>query len=197
MQRSSLALSLIGLRRRSVAVSTVGCVVDRLSQHSAMLVMLMAGTLAVVPSPGLPVGLVFGSVAGLVALRMLFCPGPIRLPRRLAARPMPAAVLDALARRGVPVLRRIERLTRPRLGPLVTGIGAKLAYGMVIFQSVLVALPIPFGNTLPGVAIVLLALGLGRGDGVVALAGHLVGLSAAVLSMFLVGAAITALRFAW
>lgn len=197
MQRSSLALSLMGLRRGTIGQATVGCVVDRLSEHSAMLVLLLAGTLAVVPSPGLPVGLVFGSVAALVALRMLVRPGPIRLPRRLAARPMPAVVLETLARRGVPVLRRIERLTRPRLGPLVTGAGAKLAYLMIVLQALLVALPIPFGNTLPGVAIVLLALGLGRNDGAVVLCGHLVGLLAAALSAFLLGAAVATLRLAW
>ena len=63
MARASLALALVGLRRLPGDPLTVGGVVDRLADHSAALVLLLAGLLAVVPSPGLPVGFVFGSIA--------------------------------------------------------------------------------------------------------------------------------------
>jgi hypothetical protein len=177
----SLARSLIGLRRLSDEPITVGGVVERLADHSAALVLLLAGLLAVLPSPGLPVGLVFGSIAALVALRTAWRPGPVYVPPWLARRPLPRAVIDGVARSASALVRRIERRTRPRLGALARGAGASLGYLMIALQAVLVALPVPFGNTVPGVAIVLIALGLARGDGAVVAVGHLVG-AAAVLA---------------
>lgn len=38
-------------------------------------------------------------------------------------------------------------------------------------NGVLIVLPIPFGNTAPALAAILLALGLATGDGLIALAG--------------------------
>jgi hypothetical protein len=169
-------------------------VVDRLAEHSAALVLLLAGTLAVLPSPGLPVGLVFGGVAVVVALSTLYRPGPIRLPRRLARRPFPPALLQVLARRGVPLLRRLERSSRPRLEPATRGLGATFGYLMIAVQAALVALPIPFGNSVPGLAIVCLALGLARRDGALVLAGHALGLAAFAVSASLVGAGLAAVR---
>jgi hypothetical protein len=192
--RASLALALVGLRRLPGDPLTVGGVVDRLADHSAALVLLLAGTLAMVPSPGLPVGFVFGSIAALVAVRTAWRPGPVYVPHWLARRPLPRALIDALARRAPALLRRIERRTRPRLGVLARGPAASLGYLMVALQALLVALPVPFGNTLPGMAIVLLALGLARGDGAVVAAGHLVGVIAVLVLAGLVAAGVTTLR---
>lgn len=191
MQRmASLARRVAGLRRLATPSVTLGAAVDHLADRSAVLVLLLAGTAAVVPSPGLPVGLLFGGLAALMAARMALRDGAAlpTLPARLAATRLSRPFLDALARRLVPLLRRIER-GRPRLPTLARGPGARLACLMVMVQAVLVALPIPFGNTIPGVAIVLLALGLARGDGRYALAGHAVGIVALAVSASLVRAA--------
>ncbi len=141
---ASLAAALASLRRDSATARTVGDVVHRLADRSAILVIMLAGAFAVIPSPGLPVGLVFGSVAALVALRMAFRPGRVTLPHVIARRPVPQAALELVARRAVPLLRRLERVTRPRLRAVASGIGATAAYLMVVVQAVLVALPIPF-----------------------------------------------------
>jgi hypothetical protein len=192
--RASLALALVGLRRLPGDPLTVGGIVGRLGEHSPALVLLLAGTLAVVPSPGLPVGFVFGSIALLVALRTAWRPGPVHLPRRLARRRVPRTLIEGLVRTAPTLLRRLERRSRPRLGVFVRGPAASLGYLMVALQALLVALPVPFGNTLPGIAIVLLALGLARGDGAVVAAGHVTGLVALLALAGLVAAGVTTLR---
>lgn len=194
MPRASLALALVGLRRMPADPLTVGGVVDRLAAHSAALVLLLAGVLAVVPSPGLPVGFVFGTIAALVAVRTAWRPGPVYVPPWLARRPLPRALVDGLARGAAALLRRLERRTRPRLAVLARGPGASAGYLMVAIQALLVALPVPFGNTLPGVAIVLLALGLARGDGLVVAAGHAVGVAAVVVLAGLIAAGVATVR---
>lgn len=68
-------------------------------------------------------------------------------------------------------LRGMERLTRPRL-PILTGEIADTVTGLVcVVLAIIMALPIPFGDMLPGVALVLFALGMMQRDGVAILLG--------------------------
>lgn len=65
----------------------------------------------------------------------------------------------------------VERLTRPRLA-LLTGDVADTFTGLVcVVLALIMALPIPFGDALPGVALVLFALGMMQRDGVAILLG--------------------------
>ncbi len=84
--------------------------------------------------------------------------------RRLARkRPNGASLLN--------LVRGVERLTRPRL-PFLTGEVADTITGLVcVLMAVVMALPIPFGDTLPGLALVLFALGMMQRDGLAVLLG--------------------------
>lgn len=69
------------------------------------------------------------------------------------------------------LLRRAERLTRPRW-PFMTGEVADTIIGVAcILLAMMMALPVPFGDALPGLAIGLLALGIIQRDGVFILLG--------------------------
>ena len=58
---------------------------------------------------------------------------------------------------------------------------------VVLIMAVLIALPIPFGNTLPGLAILALALGLAQRDGLAIAGGLGIALVAGMVSMALIG----------
>ncbi len=171
-RRPSLALALSRLRRTRVPAPGLAQVAEAgLPCKASLLLLLVAGLAGVVPIPGLPIGIVFGSLGLAVATPLVL--GLTRaLPRRLAERPLPQAVVRRIVRFGVPLLRRIERRLRPRCTALVRGLGARLAYVSAAVSALVVTLPIPFGNTLSGIAIILLVLGLHAQDGLVALAGH-------------------------
>ncbi|SIR44714.1 Exopolysaccharide synthesis, ExoD [Rhizobium sp. RU35A] len=52
----------------------------------------------------------------------------------------------------------------------MTGRGARVLLAIpVLFLAVLIALPIPFGNTLPAISIVLIAISLAEQDGLLIL----------------------------
>lgn len=76
--------------------------------------------------------------------------------------------------RGVSVLKMvqgIERLTRPRLALLTGDIADSLTGLVCVMLALIMALPIPFGDALPGIALVLFALGMMQRDGVAILLG--------------------------
>lgn len=81
----------------------------------------------------------------------------------------------------VPWLQRIERIIRPRILLLTEPISERLI-GVVAFAlAVVLFLPIPFGNMLPGFALALFALGILERDGLAIIAGVLSAIVSAVL----------------
>ncbi len=176
---STITRALLGLRRLGGPDS--GPTLDEAASHlrgrSTLLLMLLLGTVAMVPSPGVPVGFVFGGAILLLALGWMLPGGRGRLPGFLGRRRLPSGLLDGALRLIVPLLRRVERRLQPRLHGMVSGPGLWLAMLMAAVQGVLLALPIPMGNAVPGAAVALLALGILSRDGLCVLAGHLAGVA--------------------
>ena len=141
---------------------------------------------AIVPTPGVPAGMIFGAVLAMIAVQATFGATRPSLPKRLTRRRVSRRLIGALARRGPRLLRPVERLVRPRLTSFA-GPAALKQLGPVLFVlGVLVALPIPFGNTLPGLATLLIGIGAASRDGLAVLAGLALAVIAAIVSIGLV-----------
>jgi hypothetical protein len=111
------------------------------------------------------------------------------LPGFIADRSMARADFAALVGRIGPMLARAERLLTPRL-PFLVNSGTERALGAVcLLLSVILLLPIPFGNMLPAFAICIIALGVLERDGVWILAG----LAVSVLAVGVVAGVLLAL----
>jgi hypothetical protein len=177
----SLALALAALRRMggqdgpSIAEAAAS-----LNHTGRLAVFPLLAVLGMVPSPGLPLGALCGGLIVWLALGCLLG-RPLRpLPKGLAGRRIPPKVLRTGMRLALPPLRKLEKLARPRLTVLTLPLAAWLT---IIGQGVIMALPIPFGNVLPGMAIIVLTVALIRRDGVGAALGHALALvSLAVLA---------------
>lgn len=93
------------------------------------------------------------------------------LPGVIARRSLARDDLQTLVRRMRPWLERAEKLLRPRWG-LLTRPPLEYAIGLLcLVLAVVLSLPIPLGNTLPALAISVLALGVLERDGLWVLAG--------------------------
>jgi len=79
--------------------------------------------------------------------------------------------------RVLPTICRIECLVGPRLIWLTNRRGEQIIGFFAFVLSVVLFLPIPFGNTVPALAIAMMALAILERDGVAAIAGALVGLA--------------------
>ncbi len=145
---------------------------------------------ALVPSPGVPLGMIFGTGLALLALHLTFGPRPVRLPTWIARRRLATSSLDAATARLKPMIERLERLTRPRLAALVRPSVIRLLGLVVLVNAVLIILPIPLGNTLPAMAVMTMALGLIARDGMAVAAGLGLSVGAVAVSAALVGSAV-------
>lgn len=193
----SLALTVAGLRRLGGdGDATLAQAADRLAERSALLPLLPLAVLGMVPSPGIPLGLMCGLLVMWLSLAHLTGRRHGSLPSILGGRRLPQPVMDAALRRLVPLLRRIERRSAARLTVLASGGGAVLATLALAGQGMMLALPIPFGNVPPGLAILALSAGLIWRDGIAILVGYGLSIASfAILGGLLWGGGLTLSHF--
>lgn len=89
-------------------------------------------------------------------------------------------------------LARFEKIIRPRWKLMTTPIAERLLSILFFLLACVIVLPIPFGNFLPAIALVIISLGLIEGDGLVIV----VGIITACLVLAVMAGAIVAF-FSW
>jgi len=98
-------------------------------------------------------------------------------PDRLLDHALPSATVQHVLERITHWSERVEHLIRPRLLGLTASPAINVVNGIGLLVSVVLLMaPLPFvplANTMPGVAIMFLALGMAERDGVVILLGYL------------------------
>ena len=100
------------------------------------------------------------------------------LPDRLLNHSLPSVTVQHVLERAIRAADRFEHLVRPRLLRLTATPAVNAVNGAVLVVAVLALMAplplIPLANTLPGIGIILLCLGMAERDGVLLLFGHLV-----------------------
>lgn len=115
------------------------------------------------------------------------------LPARLGARRLSQAALISTAASARKWFGWIEVLARPRLAVLTGPVGERVTGAMFVLFCASILVPLPATNTTPGIGIAIAAIGLITRDGLVLLAGLLLGLGWIIL--LVVGFALFGLAF--
>jgi hypothetical protein len=130
-----------------------------------------------IPIPGLSTP--FGLVIMILGLRIAFGMKP-GLPAFILRRQIPFHILQKTIGFGIKVSLRMEKYIRPRMHFLRRWPGMINLIGLGIASSgfvLLLPMPLPFSNTVPALAIVLLSAGLMERDGLLVLIGHLLNIA--------------------
>lgn len=139
----------------------------------------------------------------IVALPMMFVAAQMLLgrrvpwlPARLAGREVSAHSLHQLSRRAGPWLRRIEAISRPRLSGLTRAPADQILGIALVLFSASILVPLPGTNTVPGFAVVIVAMGLLERDGLLVILGSLIG-TAWIATLIFAGATLASLIKGW
>ncbi len=141
-----------------------------------VIILLSLPFVAWISIPGMST--VLGSIIALLALRLARYRPP-RLPTSLGDRPLSPKTRQAILTGGLRFCRFLERFVRPRR---TTWMAWRLTRSMhallIVFLALLLALPLPsppfFGsNALPSYAIILTAVSMMEGDGMLIFFGYL------------------------
>jgi hypothetical protein len=173
---------------------TIGEIVDRIDERGFGLLMLILGLPMLIPVLPPGASTLVGPIYSLLALRLVIGMDRPWLPGFVRRKVLSAQTLQVLRRRGVPLVRRIERFSRPRFRVLRHPLIVRLAALNVLIMGLVLLSPAPFLNTLPALSVMFIGLGLMKDDGVFLALGLGVGLVVLGLLAASVGLLVAALR---
>ncbi|NEO41671.1 MAG: exopolysaccharide biosynthesis protein [Moorea sp. SIOASIH] len=135
-----------------------------------------------VPAPGYSIP--FAIVIFLLAIQLIVGAKRPWLPKKMMNGTMKLETVQGFLKIGLPWLRRIEAVTRPRLSYICTSLPGRIFMGSAIaLMSISMMIPIPGTNTLPAMGIFITGFGLTEDDGAISLAGLVLCLIGASLSI--------------
>lgn len=134
-----------------------------------------------VPAPGYSTP--FGFVLFLLAVQLISGRKLPWLPAKISNHPMELNQVQGVIKAGLPWLRRIEMITRPRLSYICTTLPGRVTMGIAIaLMGISMMIPIPGTNTLPAMGIFVTGFGLIEDDGAISLGGLVLCLMGGILS---------------
>lgn len=146
-----------------------------------LFVMLSFPSALPVPAPGYSTP--FGVVIFLLALQLIRGNKTPWIPHQWVNHPIELKTVQGVLKTGLPWLKRIEILSRPRLTPLCTSLLGRTIIGLgVVLCGLSMMIPIPGTNTLPAIGIFITGFGLLEDDGAISLAGLVVCLMGVILT---------------
>ena len=169
---------------------TIGDLLDSMQDRAAaalILIFALPNALPTPPGTSTVLGIPLLFLCAQVAIGwQVWLPGFIT--RRSLKRTDYASLLD----KAEPWLDRAERILRPRL-VILTGYTAERLLGILwLILSIVLVLPIPFGNMPPAASLCIMALGLLAADGVFILLGILAAAASLVVASSVVYGALAA-----
>ncbi|MGE6742586.1 exopolysaccharide biosynthesis protein [Allorhizobium pseudoryzae] len=164
---------------------TLGRLLAVLGEQAIAMVLLVFSIPAIIPTPGVPAGMIFGSVLVVLSCQLVVGTRRFWLPKRLARIEVPRNLLSAMVVRLGPKLQWLETWLKPRWTGLSGPAALRPLGAVVVVMGVIIALPIPFGNVLPGLSVFFIALGLAQRDGVAIGIGLAFGVAAIAFTAFI------------
>ncbi|WGM37234.1 exopolysaccharide biosynthesis protein [Caulobacter sp. NIBR1757] len=150
---------------------TLGEIIHRLGHRAfgAMFFVFAAPNWLPMP-PGASTFLGFPLV--LMTPQMIFGVRGPWLPNIIDERPIKRAQMADAFRKLVPWLRKVEKVSRPRLTFLFGPVGDRVIALVCFLLSLVLILPIPLGNMAPAAAIAIFGLAMIQRDGILALLAY-------------------------
>ncbi|MBZ8182372.1 exopolysaccharide biosynthesis protein [Oscillatoria salina] len=134
-----------------------------------------------IPAPGYSIP--FGILIFLLAIQLVAGRQRPWLPTKMMNRSMTISQAQGFVKAGIPWLKRIEAIARPRMSYLCASFPGRVIIGIAIaLMSISMMIPIPLTNTLPAIGIFVTGFGLLEDDGAISLGGLIVCLLGGILT---------------
>ena len=162
---------------------TVRQIMAVLQDRAFALLIVLLGLPNCLPMPP-PIPLVCGLLLALVAIQITFGREAPWLPRQLLNRSVARTDVEKAVGRAIPVFRRLERISRPRMTFLDTPLSMRLMGAVILILALGLLFAPPFVGQIPlGLAVCLVGLGLVERDGLVIMGGLVIGSIGMTLSL--------------
>ena len=149
---------------------TLATLIDAFGDRAFGAGLAIIGVISLLPwPPGSKV--VFSLPLAMIAAEVVLQRRKLWLPRWLLNLSLSRVRYAAGLKRLIGPIQRVEALSRPRMTGLTAGWMRSVIGLACVFLTVMLALPIPFGDVMPALTIIVLGFALMQRDGLAALAG--------------------------
>lgn len=169
---------------------TFGDIIDMHGAGALGAILTVLSIPALLPSTGIPIGSVMALGMFAVAMSMMIGVDHVRLPRKLSTMTLSDNSADKLMATLLKFYRFLERWSNPRLEFLVDHRARQILSLFVFLMAAIIFMPIPFGNTAPAFALLILGPALLLRDGVLVLISLIAGVFALGVTYFVFSAGI-------
>ncbi len=160
----------------------------------AILIFSLPNSLPIPSPPGFSA--IMGFPIVIFGFQMFLGRKSLWLPPRIRRYRFSRAKLAYFLTKALPYIRKVEKLLHPRLAFMGTKGGEHVAGVVVLALAIVLSLPIPLGNFLPGLAISVIALGMLERDGLIMIAGMVGGTLAMAVILGFYGV-LAEMAFSW
>jgi hypothetical protein len=173
-----------------------GDMLDALGERGFGLLLMLFAIPNLLPFPGVPgVSFVTGMAILFISAQLILAKDEPAFPAWVSAKSFSRGQLAKFITKTTPLLRWLEKPIRPRLSPVVVGVGERMIGVVGVIHALTLALPIPMGNLPQAVALILFALALVELDGLMAIFGYIASIAAIVwLALVVLGLGTIALN---
>jgi hypothetical protein len=178
------------LARRPTPAISLGNVLDAFGDRAFGALMLVFAAPNMLP---LPPGMsaVLGAPLLFVTAQLMLGRPTLWMPGFICRQTIPRDFFALLTTKLSPILRRAERILRPRFTLLLHPVPERIVGAACLLLAIILFLPIPFGNIPPAWAIAAFALGILERDGLATVVGWLATIGS-ILILVAVSSAIVA-----
>lgn len=145
------------------------------------IIMLIFSLPMIFPLPP-PFPSIFSIPPVIFSMQMMFGYRAPKLPKKFGDMSIKRAILASLVEKSVYYLKKAEKLLRPRLYFLSTGVSERVIGFFTFVFSISVLLPLPLSNFIPGVGILITSFGLVGKDGIMIIIGILIGITGIIIT---------------
>jgi hypothetical protein len=178
-----LQILLVFLRNMQSDTFTVQELVAALKERSFGILLLVVAIPNACLIASIPmVSFIFGFIVIIVSIQIIFKPHTIKLPNAIGNKTFSKKQLENILNKHTSHIVKIEKYIKMRWSFLTSTIGEIFLGIVCLIHGILIILPIPLGNFLPGIALVFLALGVIEKDGLFVVIGYFI--SAGVFLFF-------------
>jgi hypothetical protein len=152
-----------------------------------LLVLLSLPSALPVPAPGYSIP--FGILIFLLAIQMVAGRKRPWFPKFFMKRSVTLKHAQQFFKAGLPWLRRLEGLSRPRMSGICTSRTGEVAMGVAIaLMAISMMIPLPLTNTFPAIGVFITGFSLIEDDGFIGISGLTVCAIALIVSTVIIGA---------
>ena len=146
------------------------------------------------PNAIVPIAWVLGTPILIFAVQLILGSKKPWLPEFMSRQKIGRDTFNKIADYVVRYLSMMERWLKPRWAWLTSDLMERVIGAWLVFLTLVLLVPVPFGNALPSFAIAIVAAGLIEKDGAAIVVGSLVGIAGTFYVIILLGGLLAAFR---